>query len=169
MVDRMAEAEREITRYQQERERWINYTTDLQRIIEALCGNRKLPQPVSTARHHYNMAKEFLEARSLSRTSVVKVKDEPAPAAEAFESCPDCAGSGYSNHPDSGQVCYRCNGQGSCTRPPENRLREAAEKLVEACSGEVEEVFRAEIGSELKSLRAALAQGADDEADRLED
>lgn len=60
MVDRLAEAEREITRYQQERERLINYTTDLQRIIEALCGNRKLPQPVSTARYHYNMAERAL-------------------------------------------------------------------------------------------------------------
>src|SRR5690606_39040967 len=88
-------------------------------------------EPDSTARHHYNMAKEFLEARSLSRTSVVKVKDEPAPAAEAFESCPDCAGSGYSNHPDSGQECYRCNGQGSYTRPTPSdaRLREALAQI----------------------------------------
>lgn len=42
---------------------------------------------------------------------------EPATDAEAFESCPDCAGSGYSNHPDSGQVCYRCDGQGSYAHP----------------------------------------------------
>lgn len=55
---------------------------------------------------------------------------EPAADVEAFESCPDCAGSGYSNHPDSGQVCYRCDGQGSYTRPPESRLREALEGLL---------------------------------------
>lgn len=41
--------------------------------------------------------------------------DEQVADEEPFESCPDCAGSGYSNHPDSGQVCYRCNGQGSYT------------------------------------------------------
>lgn len=47
-----------------ERERWIDYTIDLQRIIEALCGNRKLPQPVSSARHHYNMAERALAERA---------------------------------------------------------------------------------------------------------
>jgi len=50
--------------YAAEREQWINYTTDLQRIIEALCGNRKLPQPVSSARHHYNMAERALAERA---------------------------------------------------------------------------------------------------------
>lgn len=50
--------------YAAERERWIDYTTDLQQIIEALCGNRKLPQPVSSARHHYNMAERALAERA---------------------------------------------------------------------------------------------------------
>lgn len=34
------------------------------------------------------------------------------------ETCATCMGSGYSNHPDSGQVCEACAGQGgSVTRP----------------------------------------------------
>ncbi|TWG90370.1 hypothetical protein L598_000700001270 [Mesorhizobium sp. J18] len=57
---RLAEAEREITEYQRERLRWIDYATDLQRIIEALCNRRALPEPVSTARHHYEMARSAL-------------------------------------------------------------------------------------------------------------
>src|SRR5690606_32909882 len=45
-------------------------------------------------------------------------KDKEIAALRApFESCPDSAGSGYSNHPDSGQVCYRCDGQGSYAHP----------------------------------------------------
>lgn len=81
MAERLMEAEAEITRLRQERDRWIDYTTDLQRIIEALCDRRGLPEPVSTARHHYNMAKEFLEAKALSRTDAVKVTEAMVEAA----------------------------------------------------------------------------------------
>jgi hypothetical protein len=34
----------------------LEYSIDLQRIIEDLCANREISLPVSTARHHYNMA-----------------------------------------------------------------------------------------------------------------
>lgn len=76
MVDRLMEAEAEITRLHQERERWIDYTTDLQRIIEALCDRRGLPEPVSTARHHYNMAREHLAAERLAGARVKATSDE---------------------------------------------------------------------------------------------
>ena len=75
MVDRLMEAEAEITRLHQERERWIDYTTDLQRIIEALCDRRGLPEPVSTARHHYNMAREHLAAERLAGARVKSLID----------------------------------------------------------------------------------------------
>lgn len=76
MVDRLMEAEAEITRLHQERERWIDYTIDLQRIIEALCDRRGLPEPVSTARHHYNMAREHLAAERLAGARVKATSDE---------------------------------------------------------------------------------------------
>ncbi|MDS1138617.1 hypothetical protein [Nitratireductor indicus] len=63
---KLEEAEKEITASHKERERWIDYTIDLQRIIEALCDRRGLPEPLSTARHHYNMAKEFLTRAALT-------------------------------------------------------------------------------------------------------
>lgn len=30
-----------------------------------------------------------------------------------FETCGVCMGSGYSNHPDSGEICQTCNGSGA--------------------------------------------------------
>ena len=86
---------------------------------------------------HYHSDRSVFE-RWLEKDSWQYPPDEceiipyvPEPAAEPFEICPDCAGSGYSNHPDSGQVCYRCNGQGSYTRPTpsEARLREALAQI----------------------------------------
>ncbi len=84
MVDRLMEAEAEITRLHQERERWIDYTTDLQRIIEALCDRRGLPEPVSTARHHYNMAREHLAAERLAGARVVQLRELIASYRERF-------------------------------------------------------------------------------------
>ena len=65
IIARLTKAEAEITRYQQERERWIDYTFDLQRIIEALCGRHGLVEPKSTARHHYHMASEYLASKAV--------------------------------------------------------------------------------------------------------
>lgn len=72
VIARLAEAEREITRFQQERERWINYTIDLQRIIEALCEKRGMVEPKSTARHHYQMAKDYLASKHRFDTKTVE-------------------------------------------------------------------------------------------------
>lgn len=77
--ERLSEAEKEITRYQQERERWINYTMDLQRIIEALCDRRGLPEPLSTARHHYDMAREYLSSRAGNATRILSALEPSAP------------------------------------------------------------------------------------------
>lgn len=63
---KLEEVEKEITAFHKERERWLDYTIDLQRIIEALCDRRGLPEPLSTARHHYNMAKEFLTRTAIT-------------------------------------------------------------------------------------------------------
>lgn len=46
------------------REEWLDYAIDLQRIIEDLCQNRSFIRvPNTTARHHYNMAVEYLRSR----------------------------------------------------------------------------------------------------------
>ena len=79
--ERLPEAEKEITRYQQERDRWINYTVDLQRIIEALCDRRGLPEPISTARHHYDMAREYLSSRAGNAARILPAL-EPSAARE---------------------------------------------------------------------------------------
>jgi hypothetical protein len=40
----------------------IDYSIDLQRIIESLCNGRKIVEPKTTARHHYDMAMEYRQA-----------------------------------------------------------------------------------------------------------
>lgn len=82
----------------------IDYSCDLQRIIEDLCRGGPIREPKTSARHHYDMATAFLSALEATTAPMVT---------EASEHCPDCDGTGFSNHPDSGWHCYRCNGQGA--------------------------------------------------------
>lgn len=66
-ADRLCgEAADEIERLRAERLRGIDYSADLQRIIEALCYGNEIPEPKTGARHHYDMACKFRS--TLSKT-----------------------------------------------------------------------------------------------------
>lgn len=51
--------------------------------------------------HSYRLADAMLKARD-----VQSVQSE-------YETCGQCMGSGYSNHPDSGEICQKCGGNGN--------------------------------------------------------
>ncbi len=51
----------------------IDYGIDLQRIIEAICHGYEIPTPKTTARHHYNMASEYIASRNLLKSEGVCV------------------------------------------------------------------------------------------------
>ena len=51
----------------------IDYGIDLQRIIEAICHGYEIPTPKTTARHHYNMASEYIASRNLLKSEGVSV------------------------------------------------------------------------------------------------
>jgi hypothetical protein len=60
------------------------------------------------------------------RLSVAKAALSSA-GAENVETCGDCMGSGYSGHPDSGQVCYACKGSGGVASSGAGQEAEAVE------------------------------------------
>jgi DnaJ-class molecular chaperone len=39
-----------------------------------------------------------------------------------YETCERCAGSGFSNHPDSGEICETCGGSGGVERDRRPRV-----------------------------------------------
>lgn len=61
----------EVERLRKDRESQIAYSCDLQRIIEALCDDRSLPEPETSARHHYDMA-----AAKLADYAALKAENE---------------------------------------------------------------------------------------------
>lgn len=42
----------------------VDYAIDLQRIIESICNGSDLPEPLTNARFHYDMAKKYKQANS---------------------------------------------------------------------------------------------------------
>ena len=83
--------------------------------------------------------------------------------AQVLETCGKCMGSGYGGHPDSGQLCADCNGNGGVEPQPDPR-DEVIKGLVEAATNAAEAIDMAYGSDDDESphrhsakLRAALA------------
>jgi hypothetical protein len=63
-----------------------------------------------------NTAKELLRAEPVRESYAVTKDGNRMFGLQVFGQdsviCPDCTGSGYTNNPDSREVCFRCNGTG---------------------------------------------------------
>jgi hypothetical protein len=66
---------------------------------------------------------------------ILALLDAPAPDVE-LETCGNCMGSGYGGHPDSGAVCFKCDGSGGVAPAPAGvTVQEAAKVLLgDECS-----------------------------------
>lgn len=53
----------------------LNYTIDLQRIIESICHDREIVRPITGAMHHYNMALEYRAATRSPDEALEAIRD----------------------------------------------------------------------------------------------